>query len=244
MYRDAESGLLYAVHRYYDPGTGRFVTDDPLGRWFDAPHCGNGYAWVGSTYRNAWDPLGLRGVGTPGEMLSVFERAVSEIAPADRTTRIHALATTFDEVDFDEMEENDFLSEYGMHSKTAATTWHYIPGIGGYLALWFDVHVNMDRWKSASFAWQSWRLMHELVHVMLWLRQYERDSRCSGTHHPRDTKDPKTIDFEMTVFKMLLDLWDGSPTFRKQVPLDALRILAEQSHIDGGVVHDAISRRR
>ena len=59
MYRDAESGLLYSLHRYYNPAIGRFVTEDPLGRWFDASGIGNARSFSANRYRNAWDPLGL-----------------------------------------------------------------------------------------------------------------------------------------------------------------------------------------
>jgi len=59
LYRDAESGLLYAVHRYYNPTCGRFATEDPLGRWFDPPEAGSGYGLAAARYRNGWDPLGL-----------------------------------------------------------------------------------------------------------------------------------------------------------------------------------------
>ncbi|MGS0897520.1 RHS repeat-associated core domain-containing protein, partial [Burkholderia stagnalis] len=31
QYRDEETGLHYNRHRYYDPGTGRFVSKDPIG---------------------------------------------------------------------------------------------------------------------------------------------------------------------------------------------------------------------
>ena len=30
-YTDTETGLLCLTHRYYDPGTGKFVNRDPLG---------------------------------------------------------------------------------------------------------------------------------------------------------------------------------------------------------------------
>jgi RHS repeat-associated protein len=60
-YRDPESGLLYAIHRYYQPSVGRFITEDPARRWFDVCNLGNGYAWVANHFRNGHDPLGLKG---------------------------------------------------------------------------------------------------------------------------------------------------------------------------------------
>jgi RHS repeat-associated protein len=73
MYRDVESGLLYAVRRYFNPRDGRFVTEDPLSRWFDGNNLGNGYAWVGDQYRNSWDPLGL---ASPDSHAYFTERAM------------------------------------------------------------------------------------------------------------------------------------------------------------------------
>ncbi len=60
MEYDAESGLWYGVHRYYSPVTGRFLSQDPAGRWHDPSAVGNSFAYVGDSYRNAWDPLSLR----------------------------------------------------------------------------------------------------------------------------------------------------------------------------------------
>ncbi|WP_051093878.1 RHS repeat domain-containing protein [Streptomyces sp. MspMP-M5] len=54
QYFDAESGLHYNFHRYYDPGTGRYLSPDPLGL-SPAP---NPLAYVDNPHH--WtDPLGL-----------------------------------------------------------------------------------------------------------------------------------------------------------------------------------------
>jgi RHS repeat-associated protein len=52
---DAETGLYYNWHRYYDPELGRYVTADPIG--LDGGV--NLYAYVGGNPVNAVDPLGL-----------------------------------------------------------------------------------------------------------------------------------------------------------------------------------------
>ncbi|MDT7729309.1 MAG: hypothetical protein QOI21_5885 [Actinomycetota bacterium] len=54
QYLDEETGLHYNVYRYYDPATGRYVSQDPLGL-APAP---NPVAYVGNPYAAA-DPLGL-----------------------------------------------------------------------------------------------------------------------------------------------------------------------------------------
>jgi RHS repeat-associated protein len=63
QYADAETGLLYNFHRYYDPKIGRYVRTDPIG--FDAGHV-NLYEYVSSNPLNKRDPQGLR-VDEPGK---------------------------------------------------------------------------------------------------------------------------------------------------------------------------------
>lgn len=56
QYADAESGLHYNHHRYYDPGTGRYLSQDPLGL-APAPNP-NTYVHNPTTWS---DPAGLQG---------------------------------------------------------------------------------------------------------------------------------------------------------------------------------------
>jgi RHS repeat-associated protein len=57
-YTDYSTGLLCLTHRYYDPGTGRFVTRDPSGYGGGV----NLYGFAGDNPVNEMDPSGLKGV--------------------------------------------------------------------------------------------------------------------------------------------------------------------------------------
>jgi RHS repeat-associated protein len=60
QYYDGETGLHYNWHRYYDPGTGRYMTPDPLG--LDGGDF-NLYAYVGGDPVNWYDFYGLFSLG-------------------------------------------------------------------------------------------------------------------------------------------------------------------------------------
>ena len=60
QYFDAETGLHYNFFRYYDPHSGRFVTQDPIGLWGGE----NLYAFAPNA--QGWvDPLGLDSISSP-----------------------------------------------------------------------------------------------------------------------------------------------------------------------------------
>ena len=55
-YTDRETGLLCLTHRYYDPGTGRFINRDPIGYQGGV----NLYGFAGGNPVNDSDPSGLK----------------------------------------------------------------------------------------------------------------------------------------------------------------------------------------
>ena len=67
-YLDSESGLIYLRNRYYDPSTGRFITEDP------AKDGMNWYSYCAGNPVNLWDPWGL------SVQISGTEREVSIFA--------------------------------------------------------------------------------------------------------------------------------------------------------------------
>ena len=57
---DADSGLLYLRHRYYDPAIGRFISQDPHPPSLESPQSLNRYAYCENDPVNRADPTGLQ----------------------------------------------------------------------------------------------------------------------------------------------------------------------------------------
>jgi RHS repeat-associated protein len=64
QYFDQETGFHYNWNRYYDPNTGRYITEDPVG--FEG-HDVNFYVYVGNNPTDITDPSGLDERPGPGE---------------------------------------------------------------------------------------------------------------------------------------------------------------------------------
>ena len=77
QYFDAETGLHYNFHRYYDPALGRYITEDPIRDGL------NWYAYAGSNPGNNVDPLGLEPTrsqaGTIGGLKGGIDSSPSKI---------------------------------------------------------------------------------------------------------------------------------------------------------------------
>jgi len=60
---DVASRLYYYRTRYLDAPSGRFMSREPFGLWWDTRSLGNGYAYVGNNPASYVDPFGTEGVG-------------------------------------------------------------------------------------------------------------------------------------------------------------------------------------
>jgi len=86
QYFDAETGLHYNRHRYYNPSAGRFLTPDPIklaGGLNSYQYVPNPTGWI--------DPLGLN--GCPGQ--GKFKRATSSIIPVEQHSKMQNVMREF-----------------------------------------------------------------------------------------------------------------------------------------------------
>ncbi len=108
-YRDASTGLDYADQRYHQPGTGRFLTPDPLvaSAKPEDPGSWNRYEYVGGDPVNSTDPSGLEPEPPPRDTMiyipSPVQRGQIQVQPGPRslsmitqsaTTKVRSSTTT------------------------------------------------------------------------------------------------------------------------------------------------------
>jgi RHS repeat-associated protein len=124
-----ESGLVYARNRYYSPGLGRFISEDPIGFGGGA----NFYAYCGNDPINFTDPLGLMAMGLyDGGGVWIGGTADSPALAFGGPTRTPAASYRCPRAEEDESSpafDGGFVSmrsqHEGMDGKSARSRWAY-----------------------------------------------------------------------------------------------------------------------
>jgi RHS repeat-associated protein len=104
---DPETGLMYYRHRYYQPGHGRFLTQDPVGLWVDARAIGNSYAYCASKPADWADPQGL---WSPPGHHSLLDSSLGNVLSPATIAKMKWLNDKFDN------ETQDELHKHAMHA--------------------------------------------------------------------------------------------------------------------------------
>ncbi len=183
LYRDDETGFLYTVYRYYSPNLGRFVSEDPLGRWIDGANAGNAHAWVGNRYRNGRDRLGLQ---TEKERDDFAQQRLNSMLQAIR----EAEADGPDVPIVDHVFSNDHVEwvvETDLKNKDGEAAYG-ITSSAGKKYSWFQNLIGKKDYRTSRIRIDRRHLLeddtenvletfiHEAMHSWAWLQ----DSRCLG----------------------------------------------------------------
>ena len=78
-YTDTETGLLCLTHRYYDPGTGKFINRDPIGYAGGA----NLYGFCEGNPVNDCDPNGTQSIASPTDSMQYVGGMFDTLTPHD-----------------------------------------------------------------------------------------------------------------------------------------------------------------
>ncbi|MGY6518891.1 MAG: RHS repeat-associated core domain-containing protein, partial [Lysobacteraceae bacterium] len=111
QYADAESGLHYNRFRYYDPGSARFSSPDPIG--LEGGH----NPFVMAPNSTGWaDPLGLTGTIIIGEGQAAIEVYAAHLRTSDPTQKIETISGAWDDL----VRRADPPGEFGSRDWTCA----------------------------------------------------------------------------------------------------------------------------
>ncbi|BDI29293.1 type IV secretion protein Rhs [Capsulimonas corticalis] len=124
-YTDRETGLLCLTHRYYDPGTGRFINRDPIGYQGGV----NLYGYAGGNPVNESDPSGYDYDKSLGDMFASWDRAAGNLA--DRVNNSSSVRFVHSTVHAVKKAYIDFATLYGKSQQdyvVSTLVWYSKPG--------------------------------------------------------------------------------------------------------------------
>jgi len=229
MYRDAESGLLYAVHRYCSAATGRFLTIDPLGAWFDIDNTGNGFAALANNYRNRWDPLGLESKTGAAAMAKALGGAAEKAGKSGTTDNV-----TWSNKPYGlELTTPQVLEALAYAARNTAVT--MVDNVEGAEAV--TNHVSGDPKKDPKYTtdadkkdWEAkagdydrmFLMLHELLHAAL----HKLGAWTITTHHSDDLCSKSYKEYQWHVLRILKLLMAADPkAFEGTISADDLKAL-------------------
>jgi len=154
QYEDAETGLLYNRHRYYDPAVARYTAPDPIGLEGGT----NGHAYVPDP--TSWiDPFGLKwkpGVGNP----DMPEIGVTPNGGPTFVGTEHLFPTTGDQKNIVQIPmQGDRTRDFTQADKLAGIkasdregryTWHHVDDFNSKSGMTTMQLVDMDTHKAVS----------------------------------------------------------------------------------------------
>ena len=159
-YTDEESGLIYLRARYYDPGLGRFISEDPIrdgANWY-AYCAGNPVMFVdpsGNHQQKVYDEVdgGIGVVAVREDLRTLLEETNGVLKIEGRTIYIKALGG-FAAIDIDAMD-----SEHLVDNHLHFTCGEFFELLGlEYEKQSMRVNVTQDEYKNASMKYeiQKW----------------------------------------------------------------------------------------
>jgi uncharacterized protein RhaS with RHS repeats len=122
------TGLVYLVHRYYDPATGQFISSDPLVNVTGQP-----YAYVDDDPVNVTDPLGMWGWSSITHFVHHVAHAVGKVVTSKR-----------------------FLADVANVASIAAAATAFIPVVGTAVSVGFGTVALAADFANAAINHTGW----------------------------------------------------------------------------------------